>query len=362
MASPTPESFFVTSSGTKIPFVPGWWDQSAGYPFGRKTFKEWAEVMSTEKAGASHYPTNLGFFINKLITADGLKNLLNEQGMVFSKKLSMLDLCSGPAITPRMFKSAGLVGYADAVDTINRYAEYAPDKVIAMQRELGDKLKGAWSSNGLLGIAKHLMFNEMNLPHSFSWVLDGADIEFLDIDNYFISDALECKYPRKYDLITLTSGREHFDPKQLYDLVYSLLNPGGVYLEVSCHWYSVKAGNLYLPLDAPWLHACMNFQDLMRYYRQHRPECLVDVKKVMYYPVTHYCLKDYVNVAEESGLNVYTARYHQDRKIVEQLSALPGGWRYVKDIVFPLAAAVNKNLAFEDLISMYYVLGMSKPR
>lgn len=345
---------YISKSGVEVMFTPGYYEMPIGYPLGAKTFAEWAAVISDEKKGVSAYPVGGPFFCVKVMTANGVKNLLEECGIDFGRISSMLDLCSGPGLTPRLFKAFGLCDHADGIDMIDRYSEYPDADLPRLQKSIEHILATGERVEVIAEAYRGISERELGLPQVMDWLGRISTVEIPPIDDYFIGDAVDYGYGRKYDLITLTSGREHLDPRALYARVHDLLEPGGIYFEASCHWYQANAANLFLPLDAPWLHACLSYEELLDYYAEVHPEHLEDVKRVMYYKVTHHALADYVAIARECGLVPRGVRRRFDTTITPLMFA-PGAMAYAQNDVLPKARRLNPNVEFEDLMSVHYI-------
>jgi hypothetical protein len=97
---------FRTSDGREILLLPGWFDNrmKQGWPYDIKNFRTFVETcILSEKS----YSDTAAFCINKLITADAMKSLVEESGYEFMGSERLLGLCTGPAVLPRVFKSWG---------------------------------------------------------------------------------------------------------------------------------------------------------------------------------------------------------------------------------------------------------------
>ena len=123
------KSTFKTSDGRDIAFVPGWFENKNQWPYGITDFRTFVErCVLTETS----YPRDPSFLLNKLITANSVKCLLEENGYDFGGEASMLNICTGPAVLPRVFKALGLCKEAHGVDVEDRGNAFTDDQLIAI--------------------------------------------------------------------------------------------------------------------------------------------------------------------------------------------------------------------------------------
>ena len=87
-------NYFTASDGLKIGFVPGWYEVKHTWPYDIKDFNKFAEKCF------SYYPTSWGFFVNKLVTFNYFREILNETLMGREKWPKALDIGTGPGIQP----------------------------------------------------------------------------------------------------------------------------------------------------------------------------------------------------------------------------------------------------------------------
>ena len=95
---------FKASDGREIALLPGWFQQKAkiGWPRGIEDFNTFVETCVSVDVT---YPKGVDFFINKLITANTMKCMLEENGVRLDGAARLLDVCTGPAVLPRAFKA-----------------------------------------------------------------------------------------------------------------------------------------------------------------------------------------------------------------------------------------------------------------
>jgi len=70
------ETYFTASDGLKIDLVPGWYEQKHTWPFGIKDFSKFAKVCFSDPP--YYHPTSYAFLVNKVVTFNYLREILNE--------------------------------------------------------------------------------------------------------------------------------------------------------------------------------------------------------------------------------------------------------------------------------------------
>ena len=73
-------------------------------------------------------------------------------------------------------------------------------------------------------------------------------------------------------------------------------------------YYETHGAAISLPMDGPWLHARLNKPDLFRYYEEYHPDIADHAKRAVYFPTTHFTVRDFIRAAASHGLEIVTYR------------------------------------------------------
>ena len=157
---------YKASDGRDIVLIPGWFENKiiSGWPLGIKDLKTFVETCIEWKSTGADYPISPAFFVNKLITADTMREVLGEIGYRFDGTARLLDLCTGPAVLPRAFKALGLCREAHGVDVQDRQNEYTDETFLAIWRANRDATGqgGAESGKQIFDFYEKLKKNGLN--------------------------------------------------------------------------------------------------------------------------------------------------------------------------------------------------------
>ena len=119
---------FKAGDGRDVSLLPGWFEKilNLGWPYGIKDFKKFVETCIEQPDAGVAYPVNPLLFLNKLVTANTIKCILEEIGYQFDGSARLLDICTGPAILPRAIKALGLCREAHGIDIQDRHKTSIP--------------------------------------------------------------------------------------------------------------------------------------------------------------------------------------------------------------------------------------------
>ena len=297
---------FKASDGREIVLLPGWFEfrMDQGWPYDIKDFETFVNTcILTEKS----YPTSAEFCLNKLITADAMRGLIEESGYEFRGSERLLDLCTGPAVLPRVFKALGLCKEAYGVDVEDRSGAYSDDMLMTIWRENRDSTYQEAHKYGANIFQWYEYINgiqtDINNCFYSLFSVDDAN-EDCSLDGYDVSDLLSYSPNKTFDVVTMMFGMDYFDIDEFFQKVSGLLGVGGIFATVNDYCYECSACAMHLPMDAPWLHVRVTKDDLFRYYDEFRPNIAEVAKKAVYFPSVLITVKDYVRAAKENGLEL----------------------------------------------------------
>ena len=183
---------FKASDGREIVLLSGWFENRVkqGWPYGIGDFETFVNTcILSEKA----YPTSVEFCLNKLITADAMKSLIEESGYEFRGSERLLDLCTGPAVLPRVFKALGLCEEAYGVDVEDRSRAYSDDKLMSIWRGNRDSTYQEAHKYGLNIFEWYERVNSVQtgINNSFYMLFSSTDTnKDCSMDGYDVSDLL----------------------------------------------------------------------------------------------------------------------------------------------------------------------------
>ena len=341
---------FKTSDGREIVLVPDWFENNPGWPYGIKDFETFVNTLS-EKS----YPDSAEFCINKLIIADVMKSLLEESGYEFRGSERLLDLCTGPAVLPRVFKALGLCKEAYGVDMEDRSRAYSDDKLMAIWRANRDATYQEAYKYGLdiFQLYETVSKLQTNVNNCFYMLFSVDDTnKDCSMDGYDVSDLLSYAPNKTFDVVTMTFGMDYFDIDEFFQKVSGLMSVGGVFATVNEYCYECFACAMHLPMDAPWLHVRVTKNDLLRYYDEFRPDIAETARKAVYFPSIHITVKDYVRAAKENGLELcFYRRVISTNRVRDILSSDPFIRDYFRDMVLPDARVMNRSVIADDFFT-----------
>ena len=277
------EEIFTAENGREIRLIENWFQKKTGWPYGITDFRRFVDEFIV---GAS-YPSSPDFGLNKLATANGIKALLIEHGFSFSRDLSMLDVCTGPAILPRVFKALKLVGRASGIDIQDRSGHYSVEEIaqfwmMAQDQAVADD-SGVFDTYSIIN---KLQIGQTNV-FDFLLIEDVIDGNLLAMDDYVVADFLEHEFAEAFDLVTLTGGFEYMDVEAFFAKLSSAMKPGAYFATFNDYFYDMFGASMHLPMDAPWFHARVSRADFMRCYAEKHPELKDCAEKAYYFPAGH---------------------------------------------------------------------------
>jgi len=328
---------FITYDNREIKFVKGWYESKNSWPFGITKFDEFVDKCIVNPA---RFDISNNFFLNKLVVFNYFKNVIEECNLTL-KWNNVLDIGTGPGIHPRFIRSAGMCNKAFGIDIVNR--------------DIGDKLFNDYVGSKIKDDSKRSIIDTQTVftsyyPISFPTNKSESDILYIE------SDFMEYKFDVKFDCITALMCAEYFDPDVLFDKIYSLLDSNGIFFMIVDNWYELYGGSMHLPVDAPWLHARVTKDDLIRYYREVHPEIAKTASNAIYFARSHMTPIDYNNIAKGSGLTPITYRRSFNGLIGENsynLSSFVDN--YIPEIESDIKS-VNVNACMSDLYTYYLTM------
>ena len=220
-------NYFIASDGLKIGFVPGWYEVKHAWPYNIKDFNEFAE-----KCFSSYptYPTSWAFFVNKLVTFNYFREILNETLMGREKWPKALDIGTGPGIQPRLLKAAGMCDEAWGIDILDRRNEFSDDQCLEYLGRV-DTAYLSKDSKALQEMAKLIDENNSRLGdwYPFPAVTTLFNLNRpCGLDKYIVGDFMSLDPgSTRFDLVTGISCIEALPIRDLLKKVYSLLNKSG---------------------------------------------------------------------------------------------------------------------------------------
>ena len=167
----------------------------------------------------------------------------------------MLDICSGPALIPRVFKLLGICNEIYGLDIQDRSQDFSDDAVrsfIATFRTL--LLKEEDETTALKLLLGGDKVSKWTAPISLPFVADLT--KDFSLDDYFVSDFLDFDNGgMTFDLITTYAGSCYFRMDDFFEKILLLLAKNGIYYLMDTNFYHMYSESLQLPLGAPWFHA-----------------------------------------------------------------------------------------------------------
>ena len=246
---------FKASDGREIALLPGWFQNKVniGWPGGIKDFKTFVEQCVGVDAPD---PRDVKFFTNKIITANAMKCLFEENGVRLDGSARLLDVCTGPAVQPRTFKALGWCREAHGVDISNRQDEFSDAQFLKIWREARNASNGADFDYGLPIFHTYESVNskQTGINNCFdAFFLFNGNEDSVSIDSYSVCDFLDYEPPCMFDLVTLNRGMENFDSELFFAKLSSVMEPGGVYATFNDYFYDGKTA--FVALAAWFGHA-----------------------------------------------------------------------------------------------------------
>lgn len=353
---------FMASNGEQIAFQNGFFDQKKDWPHGITNFHDFVQMCFVEE----EYPKeNVGFFFSKIVLAQYFLDVMEETFGEVPRWRRMLDIGTGPGVKIRLLKLLKYVDEVWGVDVLDREADY-PDELsvqhlknifTAVDGRYGEDLKviSTWVNN-MAGL-----YTGNPLPLE---ILEAdpktLNYDRFSFDRYIVSDFINdsTDYPG-FDLITAFLCIDHLHVPSLFDKVDKLLESGGCFFFNVTNWYDIFGGAMQLPMDSPWLHARVSKDDLVRYYREHRPEIYEDAQKAIYMKSSHMTFKDFIREGKARGFIYRGHRRRIDNDIMTQ--AFYMAHKDLRSVYIPQSQKINPNVSIKDLVTKNITMVFTKP-
>ncbi|WP_028313212.1 methyltransferase domain-containing protein [Desulfatibacillum aliphaticivorans] len=356
---------FITSDGTRVDLIPGWYERKTSWPYGIQSLQEFADKCFDGTPDA--YPKGYGFFVNKVVVFNYFREILNECFLGRDKFPMALDIGTGPGIQPRLLKAAGMCDEAWGIDILHRDTEFTDENTFEFLEEMNrtyqsrDKGKQQELAN-IIDFLNGQLGNWYPLP-MLSTIFDPSRPHGLD--KYVVDDFMTWDPPggEKFDLITGIMCIEYFDERPLLKKVQSLLNPGGVFFVIVDYWHEVCGGSMQLPMDAPWLHCRLTREDLIRYYKEVRPNEAQAAETCIYFARSHLTPYDYNDAGVAAGMKLISARRSllNNQTNANVVNSNEGGmYEYFHGTIVPQAKKVNPYFTPPDAFTQYLTLVFKK--
>lgn len=351
---------FVDSTGHRIDFVQGWYERKI-LPPAYASYQTYVERLVRRQSGHDDqvaYPVDMGMFIDKINEAETVVQVLKENFIDLEKIQTVLDIGTGPAIIPRVFKMSGFGRErAVGIDILNRSTDFPDDKIRQNLQQLrAQLLDGTLPAPLLTNLMRSHSFIPDNHPNVLAFQTDLVD-DF-SLDRYCIGDFLTFDFgEERFDLVVTHTGLIYFDMETYFDRISSLLQPGGVHFLMDINWYHIHGTVMYLPLDAPWLHTRVSKPDLIRYYQEKHPDVAAYIEQGLYWKNSHYTPQDVKQCAARHGLRAVSLRRFFDSNSRRDFSyKYPANLRYVTEFVLPEARALNPYVDVADLYTFTFLI------
>jgi SAM-dependent methyltransferase len=352
---------YIDSNNRKINISKAWANSKTMWPHDVTSFEDWGRFLSRSK-NTNLYPRTPGFLLNKIMSSSYIRNLLDEYGLMRDFD-GMLDICTGPAILPRLFKFHGIVNQAVGIDIMDRSDEYDDEYVYDILSKVNYDGKVSVKPDDAKAIAGTIeelvsVQNDLNFATEFLSFKDPG-IDRLSLEKYMAGDFMTMDESCQYDLITLNAGMEYFDTEKFFAKVYRLLNKGGVFITFNDYFYDVWGASMHMTMDGPWLHTRLSKEDFFDYAQKHRSEWIETYKSSYYFPSTHKTVYDLIDEAKDAGLISKGFR----RKIQKPLLNAVLGTdvvSYLHQTVLPDARYLNPRVEVADFYTNYLTLVMVK--
>ena len=293
-----------------------------------------------------------------------MKCLLEANGVRIDGTARLLDVCTGPTVLPRVFKALGWCAEAHGVDIKDRRDDFTDKDFVDLWRSVLKEEHGKRGQEALdiFNLYETVNSAQTGINNSFDMFYSFENLKHGDfIDSYTISDLLAYEPRRKFDLVTLTGGMEFFDADRFFAKLSPMMEPGGVFATFNDYFYELHGAAIGLPMDAPWLHARLSKPDLFRYYEEFHPDIADHAKRAVYFPSTHFTVRDFIRSAGNHGLEIVSYRRAIKTNTVKNFFYLdPFLKDYFFDCVLPESQALNETVCADDLFTYYLTLVFRK--
>lgn len=347
-------TYFVTGDGRRIDFIQDWFEQKKNWPQDSKNLGDFVKTC----IDGHEYPSNPRFILNKIVTANTIIKLLSEYCYPFSPSASLLDVCTGPAVLPRIFKALNLAGTVHGIDIISRPT--SSEEIWNVWREAARQATTSFHGNAVFDIFLAMNTTQTGLNNVFDVLLSPPhDGPIPEMDDYMVGDFLGQEYDSKFDLVTMMAGLDYFNNADFFEKISDVMNPGGYFVTFNDYFFELFGAAMHLPMDAPWMHAQMSKDDFIRYYSQHHPDIAELVDKAYFFADGHhhFTVLDYKRSAEEHGLEMLGYRRVINQDYVKLfLFGDPSMKRYFVDQILPGVRSMSAQATPEDLFTSYLTM------
>jgi SAM-dependent methyltransferase len=349
---------FITSDGITIPMIPNWYETNC--PNKPAKFLSYYDSVFVKK----EYPElTLGFLLNKLSVVTYFLETLREVMGVYPSCERMLDIGTGMGIQPAMIKAAGAAREAWGVDWVDRRVQQNQHLLLSQYtRQLQDVVVNGVEENKR---QMKVTADEIMTMHGsiYPLFIDFPDAVDFKMDRYVVDEFIEWEdFPKDgFDLITAFSSLDYFDAGKSLEKISGLLRPGGLFFVTVGNWYNILFGATGLPMDVPFLQACLTYDDLLRYYREIRPEIAEYADKCIYFINHHMTVDNYCELASEYGMSSLYHRKGIMKNILDSfLYSNSGMSQYFYNNTLPLSRRLNKSVQTSDFFAYYLTMVFKK--
>ena len=352
------QEHFVREDGKQIPFLNGYLGSvERVFPLGLSSSEEFAEHIRESKQ-ESRYPKTDSFLVNKVVTSFFIMEYLSRIG-VRDRARRTLDICSGPAVLPRLLKLFGWAAEAHAIDLLDRSGDFSEDKIMeivqATQSEVTSGPDGPYNIQTRL---EYLWRVQLGLSAAPMGVFLREQTSDISLDNCIVGDFLTADIPGQYDLITLTAGMEYFDTESFFEKVGRLLAPGGIFMTFNDYFYNARGASMCIVAEAPWMHCMLSKADFRRYLDERLPDKADAIMTGYYFGSTHHGLEDFRAAAERSGLTL--RQFSRGSLLIPSEQTFKAYMSFALQTALPLSRDLNPGLMLDDLFTYYLAMGFQK--
>ncbi len=349
---------FTTSDDLTIPLIPNWYEQNC--PNKPEKFLAYYDAVFVKKA----YPElTLGFLCNKLAVVTYFLETLREIYGTYPVFERMLDIGTGMAVQPAMVKAAGMAKEAWGVDWVDRRVQQDQHHLLEKYTaQLIDVVINGVDQNKqqMKSTAEEIMIMHGSIFPMFIEFAQDADFT---MNEYVVDDFLKWETPPAdgFDLVTAFSSLDYFDADQSMAKISSLLAPGGTFFVTVGNWYNILFGATGLPMDAPFLQAFLSHEDILRYYREVRPDLAEYAEKAIYFINHHMTVGRYFEVAKKYGLKpVFHRKGNMTNVMNSFLYSKHGMSQYFYNNVLPWSRRLNSEVTASDFFAYYLTMVFEK--
>lgn len=356
MAEP-PQEFFVRDDGKKIRLLADYFDIKESWPLGNESFEDFVDGSLSDE-----FTVHPHRFINKCIETNHQISQLSNVAPKRERFTRMLDLGGGPGVRPRLLKALGYVDEVWVVDLHDREEEYSKEDAADHLKTCSKALRSEAESQAketIFNISKNR--NHSHLPSTplpgFFYNADSISIDSFEFDKYVVNDVNEFLDDSgdlpEFDLVTSFASLAHFQIEEIFNQVNKILSPGGIFWIKVANFYTLHGGSLEIPTDAPFLHTRLSKDDLLRYFKEVRPEVYEAAKKAIFMPEPHTTLQDFWDYASNNSMDTLHQRFIANSDLMHDFLSNNGSYFY--DKVLPQARDINPTVSPKSFFSRHKI-------